>query len=178
MESNKAVSKQSGEYPKKVILAIDGATKSGWAIWRKGKIVKSGTKRFNASTRLNGYYDWLMESIVKWKITDVVVEDVYREHTRIMDKTFMALSKMQGVVEMVCYSKGIIPEYADPIKVKRYMINGTTRNRKRDKQRMVSRVTFLGYKLQTSNADDEADAIGILLYYLDRKNIPIKHPKK
>lgn len=58
------------------------------------------------------------------------------------------------------------------------MINGTTRNRATDKQRMINRVTALGYNLETPTADDEADAIGIMLYYLDSHDLPITHPKK
>ena len=46
MATKQTVSKQSGETPEKVILSIDGATKTGYAIWRNGAIVKSNTSQF------------------------------------------------------------------------------------------------------------------------------------
>lgn len=172
------VSKHLGATPEKVVLAIDGATKCGYAIWRNGVIVESGTKQFNRKKRLTDYYHWLIEVIGEWEVTEIVAENIYREHNHLLDKTLIALAKMQGVVEMVSEECGITSKFINPLAVKYYMINGTTCNRAEDKQRMINRVTHLGYTLESEKADDEADAIGIMLTYLDDKNLPITHPKR
>lgn len=41
---------------------------------------------------------------------------------------------------------------------------------------MIEAVTKLGYQLEKPMADDEADAIGILLTYLYSKGLPVTHP--
>lgn len=174
------VSKQSGETPEKVILSIDGATKTGYAIWRNGAIVKSGTKQLSRKNgkRLNEYRKWLLNTIAEWQVTNIIAEDIYREHNHLMDKTYKALSQIQGITEMVSEETHTESEFINSLPVKRYMINGTTRNRATDKQRMINRVTALGYNLETPTADDEADAIGIMLFYLDNHDLPITHPQK
>lgn len=180
MATKQKVSKQSGETPEKVILSIDGATKTGYAIWRNGEIVKSGTKQLSRKNgkRLNEYRKWLLDTVVEWQVTNIIAEDIYREHNHLMDKTYKALSQIQGVTEMASEETHTESKFINPLTVKRYMINGTTCNRAKDKQRMINRVTALGYNLETPTADDEADAIGIMLYYLDSHDLPITHPKK
>ncbi len=174
------VCKQSGETPEKVILSLDCATKTGYAIWRNGAIVTSGTKRFSHSEtqRIKGYSEWLQSMLAEWQVTDIIAEDIYRETSKQRDSAFFVLSEIRAITVLESAAQHITPTFANPLQVKRYMINGTTRNRITDKQRMINCVTALGYTLETPNADDEADAIGIMLYYLDAHNLPITHPKK
>lgn len=174
------VSKQSGETPEKVILSIDGATKTGYAIWRNGAIVSSGTKRFShlETQRIKGYSEWLQSILAEWQVTDIIAEDIYRETSKQRDSAFFVLSEIRAITILESAAQHITPTFVNPLPVKRYMINGTTRNRATDKQRMINRVAALGYNLETPTADDEADAIGIMLYYLDRHDLPITHPKK
>ena len=42
---------------------------------------------------------------------------------------------------------------------------------------MIKRIKKLGYSLEKDNADDEADAIGLLITYLNNHNYIVKHPK-
>lgn len=161
----------------KVILAIDGATKTGWAIYKNGIIVKHGTKQFASATRIKQYGRWLCDIVGENGITHIVAEDIYRLHNRTQDKAFLALAKMQGVLEYVASSANVELSLINPLQVKFMMIPSVTRHeRKDDKQRMISRVKFLGYELENDKADDEADAIGILLTYLYNKGIPVTHP--
>lgn len=178
--SKQTVSKQSGEMPEKVILSLDTATKTGYAIWRNGAIVKSGTKRFHHSEyrRIKDYDEWLYNILTEWGVTDVVAEDIYRTHDKQRDNAFTVLAEMRAVTILTSQELGITPAFANPLAVKKDMINGTTRNRATDKQRMINRVTALGYNLETPTADDEADAIGIMLHYLDNNDLPITHPQK
>lgn len=178
--SKQTFSKQSGEMPEKVVLSLDCATKTGYAIWRNGAIVKSGTKRFHnlEYKRIEDYDEWLYKILTKWGVTDVVAEDIYRTHDKQRDKAYMILAEMRAITILTSKELGIIPAFENSLAVKRYMINGTTRNRATDKQRMINRVTALGYNLETSTADDEADAIGIMLHYLYNHGLPVAHPQK
>lgn len=178
--SKQAVSKQSCETPEKVVLSLDCATKTGYAIWRNGAIVKSGTKRFHHSehTRIKDYDEWLYNTLTEWHITDVVAENIYRTHDKQRDSAFIVLAEMRAITILTSQELGIIPAFANPLAVKKYMINGTTKDRKKDKKYIINRVTALGYNLETPTADDEADAIGIMLFYLDNHDLPITHPQK
>lgn len=178
--SKQTVVKQSGETPEKVVLSLDCATKTGYAIWRNGAIVKSGTEHFHHSEhkRIIGYKEWLYNTLTEWGVTDVVAEDIYRTHDKQKDSAFMVLCELRAITILTSEELGITPAFVNPLAVKKYMINGTTRNRATDKQRMINRVTTLGYNLETPTADDEADAIGIMLCYLDVHDLPITHPKK
>ena len=53
-------------------------------------------------------------------------------------------------------------------------------SRTEQKARMVRAVQRLGYKLETDHngnpSNDHADAIGILITYLNGKHIPVTHP--
>lgn len=178
--SKQTVSKQSGETPEKVVLSLDCATKTGYAIWRNGAIVKSGTKRFHHSEckRIKDYEKWLYNTLTEWGVTDVVAEDIYRTHDKQRDSAFIVLAEMRAITILKSGELGITPAFKNPLAVKKHMINGTTKDRKKDKQYMINRVTALGYKLETPTADDEADAIGIMLFYLYEYDLPITHPQK
>lgn len=161
-----------------VILAFDGATKTGWAIYKNGTIVTHGTKRFDSNKRIPQYYKWLSKIIEENKITHIVGEDIFREHNHTKDNAFYVLSKMQGVLECVTSLSEIGLTLLNPLLVKSRMIPSFKRySRNEDKQRMIERIKALGYQLETEKADDEADAIGILITYLNEYNLPVTHPK-
>ena len=178
--SKQTVYKQTGEMSEKVILSLDCAPKTGYAIWRNGVIVASGTKRFShqETKRIKGYSEWLQSILAEWQVTNIIAEDIYRETSKQRDSAFFVLSEIRAITILESAAQHTTITFINPLPVKRYMINGTTRNRATDKQRMINRVTALGYNLETPTADDEADAIGIMLYYLDSHNLPITHPKK
>lgn len=163
---------------KQVILSIDGATKTGWAIYQNGTITEHGTKRFNSNKRIPQYYNWLLKMIGENEITHIVAEDIFREHSRTKDNAFYVLSKMQGVLECVTSLSNTELTLLNPLQVKTEIIPSFKKhNRAEDKQRMINRVQSLGYQLETDKADDEADAIGILITHLKNCNLPVTHPK-
>ncbi len=85
---------------------------------------------------------------------------------------------MQGVLECVTSLSEIGLTLLNPLLVKSRMIPSFKRySRNEDKQRMIERIKALGYQLETEKADDEADAIGILITYLNEYNLPVTHPK-
>lgn len=176
ISNNKIIIKEMGK--KQVILSIDGATKTGWVVYKNGVITEHGTKAFKPKSRLLDYGNWLNRMIKKYKVTDIVAENVFREHSRTKDKAFWALANMQGVLVYVAESSNIPTTFVNPLQVKGYMIPSIKQHeRTEDKQRMIRRVKSLGYQLANDKADDEADAIGILLTYLYNKNLPVTHPK-
>ena len=129
---------------KDVILSIDGATKTGWAIYENGKIIKHGTKRFAQKTRIPQYGSWLLDMIGKYGVTHVVAENVYREHSRTEDKAFWVLANMQGVLEYITGTNNVPCTLINPLMVKSYMIPSVQHNRNEDKARMINRVKHLG----------------------------------
>lgn len=161
------------------ILALDSATKTGWAIYKNGKIIKHGTKRLKPSTRELDYGEWLTKIIETNKITTIVAEDIYREHHRTQDKAFQTLSQLQGVLKYICGINEVDLIFLNPLMIKNHMIPSIRKHeREQDKIRMINRVKKLGYELETDSSDDEADAIGILITYLDNKHLPVIHPNQ
>lgn len=163
-----------------VILSIDGATKTGYAIYKNKKIIEHGTKHFTPSRRIFQYGEWLLETINKWQITHIAAEDIFREHNHTKDTAFHVLSKMQGILEYISYKNNIELTLLNPLQVKSKIIPRfrTKYNRDEDKQRMINRIKRLGYQMESDKADDEADAIGILIAHLDNRNLPVTHPNE
>lgn len=162
---------------KKVILSLDVATKTGWALYRNGSIIKHGTKCFHSDSRIKDFGEWLSEIIEKYQIATIVAENIYREHDRTKDAVFWVLAKMQGVLEFITNKNNIEFTLLNPLQIKNEIIPTTYKHqRKEDKQRMINRIQSLGYKLANDKADDEADAIGILITYLQSRKLKIKYP--
>lgn len=161
------------------ILALDSATKTGWAIYKNGKIIKHGTKTFRPKTRVADYGRWLKTTIEQNEVTTIVAEDIYREHNRMKDEAFLALAQLQGALMYISsvYEMGL--NFLNPLLVKNHMIPSfRAHERTEDKKRMINRVKRLGYQLESDKADDEADAIGILITYLNNRNLPVIHPNQ
>ena len=168
------------------ILAIDGAASTGYAIYHNGKITKHGTRVFRASaheSKSHKYGAWLQSVIAKYHITAIVAEDTFRKHGKEYeqpkyDNTFKGLNKLQGVLEYISGENGITPVLTAPIEWKQVILptNWGKRTRQLDKFKMLALAQKLGYQLEKPTADDEADAIGIMLHYLKRNNLPVVHP--
>ena len=180
-KNNKATQSKKAIEKERVILSIDGATRTGYAIYKGGAIIAHGTKQFTPSKRVEQYGDWLQQTIGEWQVTEIVTEDIYREHDHTKDRAFLSLALMQGALRVITYQNGITPTFLNPLLIKSHMIPSFGRKkctREENKQRMINRVKGYGYQLEHDNTDDEADAIGILITYLDEYNIPVVHPNR
>lgn len=65
---------------KRTILALDTATKCGWALWRDGKLINSGVWNFGSKTtgrKLSNFAAKLFEVIQHEQITEIVAEDIF-----------------------------------------------------------------------------------------------------
>lgn len=157
------------------IIALDTATKTGYAIYSNGKIIKSGTWKFSEKEREKELFLRLKRTVERYGVTMITAEDVFKG-----EKTaYNVLCELRGVVRAVAQIYKL-PEivYIPPVRAQIFMwgrrcgidYKGT------EKRKMIEAVTRLGYQLEKPTADDEADAIGILLTYLYSKGLPVIHP--
>ncbi len=164
----------------RVILSLDLASrKTGFAIYDNDKIIKSGTWGLKCKERYADLYRNLVATIEKYKINKIVAEDIYKDDSK--KDAYERLAECRGVAECVSQLCKLEISFITPISIKQHIYGLRYKERltrKEQKQRMINKITRLGYKLQHSKADDEADAIGLLITYLDNHKIPIKHPKQ
>ncbi len=172
------------------ILSIDAALKGGYAIYnsQKQQIVKRGNWRLSndVGDSLIELDKILTEIIKKYNIGEIVAEDIYLgDNTH----TFKRLAKYQGIIEMICKYDEYLSEpiFIAPKDIKnilckndyKFELKGQIIYRKDGyedhKRAMIKHVNLLGYMTKD---DNEADAIGLMLYYLRKKHITIKHPVK
>ena len=120
---------------------------------------------------------WYLICLFDVKINTIVAEDIFREHSRTKDRAFQTLAQLQGVLMYLSDKHVIELKFIEPLRVKNHMIPSIRpHSRTEDKSRMINRVKKLGYELETDKSDDEADAIGIMITYLDDKSLPVTHP--
>lgn len=180
------------------ILALDTASyTTGYAVYTNGSITahgfiklrgKGATDTERTQARTSQLYVKARDLISKYKITQIVAEDIFRDSDPKKKSAVELLAMCRGVVIAANTEKELPPvQYINPLRVKNYMW-GYTSSRKdhremlqeEHKARMIRAVERLGYILSTdrngNKSDDEADAIGILLTYLHAHKLPITHP--
>lgn len=160
-------------------LALDLASgKTGYAIYRNDKIIKSGTWVLKSQTRYADLYNNIVNTIDKYEISNLVIEDIFKDNDK--PTAFQILAECRGIAECIAQLRRVPTSFIRPIAVKQHICgiryNKDTSHRQY-KDMMIRRITKLGYKLEKQNADDEADAIGLLITYLDNHNYIVKHPK-
>lgn len=166
------------------ILALDQASaKTGYAIYKNGQIVKSGTWKLKQDYRFADLSDRLDVAITKYDITQIVAEDIYKDADVRKDKAFMVLAECRGIVKMMSqYYNLPAVVFISPIRAKQYTWGMAPRHsgmeRKEQKACMIRAVQRKGFTLKNDRADDEADAIGILLTYLSNHDYTITSPSR
>lgn len=153
----------------RTILALDTATKCGWAMWHNGSLVSSGVWNFNSKTigrKLTKFASQLTEIIASYNVTEIVAEDIYLDTSR--PKAFWRLGEMRGVLLTVAEYHNITANFIEPSQHKRYLCRSSYAT-KSDTQKALQR---LGYGVISSN--DEADAIAILITFCYQNRISIK----
>lgn len=181
------------------ILALDTASHvTGYAIYKDGVITESGAikLRGNGNTdtertqnRLEQLYVKVCNLISKHKITQLVAEDIFNDSNPQKKSACEVLGACRGILiaSNAQYKLQLI-KFIKPCVAKREMWGYTTARadhrtmtRQEQKARMCRAVERLGYQLKTDrngNKDnDQADAIGILITYLNAHNLPVTHPK-
>jgi Holliday junction resolvasome RuvABC endonuclease subunit len=158
-----------GKY-KETILALDTASRyTGYAVYRNGSVEKSGTWKLSRQSNFLDLSDLIEETIETYGITLIVAEDIFQDKDVRKIGAFGVLSECRGIVKRAAQKYKLTVEFITPIKVKQRiwgMRHGQNLTSKKQKEMMIRAVTGLGYKLESDNADDEADAIGLLLTYM------------
>lgn len=180
------------------VLALDtSSSKTGYAVYADGQITSHGSIKLRgrgetpseqAQDRLRQLYTKLGQLITRYKITRIVAEDIFKDSDIRKQSAFDVLAQCRGVLIALSEAHQLPPiKFLNPGHIKSKMWNYTTSRRdhrtltrQEHKERMCRAVERLGYQLNTDrngNKDnDQADALGILITYLESKKHPIKHP--
>lgn len=180
------------------ILALDTASyTTGYAVYKNGSITAYGSIKLRGKgttdtertqDRISQLYVKVRDLISKHEITQIVAEDIFRDSDPKKKSAVEVLAMCRGAI-MGANTQMQLPsiQFINPLRAKNYMW-GYTSSRKdhremsheEHKARMCRAIERLGYILNTDrkgNKDnDTADAIGILITYLNGRNIPVKHP--
>lgn len=180
------------------ILALDtSSSKTGYAIYKNGKITEHGSIRLiskgvtdseRTQNRLGQLYVKVCNLISKHKVTQLVAEDIFKDSDPRKKSAVEILGQCRGVI-VASNTQNQLPPiiFINPLKVKHDIWGYSssirqhrTLTRSEHKERMIRAVERLGYQLKTDrngNKDnDQADAIGILVTYLNAYHIPVTHP--
>ncbi len=174
----------------RVILSLDTAESTGYAIYQGGEIVIHGVWKLPKEKKQSALFDRLEHTVATYGITHIVAEDIFCAFTtdekqyRKNVSVYGGLSQLRGIIEAVAQRHNLVFNVIQPVKVKEYMWNarfydlrGKPKNisREEQKQKMIKAVAALGYELMQTKegdeSDDEADAIGILITYVGKGNI-------
>lgn len=166
-----------------IILALDVASKkTGYAIFIGKTIVYHGTWRLKSPCYHLDLFNRITQTIQKHKVTHIVSEDIFMDSSYVRVNVYPILAECKGVVKLAVQQSGITISHCTPIRIKQHIwgMSGKRKlGRDEEKQMMIQAITNnYGYALEKPNADDEADAIGLLITYLDNKDYKVEHPNK
>lgn len=151
------------------ILSLDQARKTGYSIYRNGKIIGGGVWDLNKikgrCEQLLFYHDRLMKTIKRERITEIVAEDMYNDKHK---NTLICLGEIRGVMLLAAVQNNIPVTFINPLDHKYF----TTGNKYANKAETMSVLDDLGYRYKD---DNEADTISIMLCYLNDKKLPVIH---
>ena len=171
------------------ILGLDTASrKTGYAVYRDGRIIAHGAWKIDPAHTFSDLEDKILSALGRYGVTEIVAEDIYRSRDSRLQAAFDVLSQCQGVLRLISDKSGLPLWLVDARVAKREMWGYTTARpthrampRSEQKERMCRAVERLGYRLGTDRNgradDDEADAIGILVTYVEKyRKLPVAHP--
>ena len=154
-------------------IALDTATKTGYAIYQNGRIVKSGTWKFTEKNRYKNLYKNLSDAVTKYKIEQIVAEDIYKDPAK--QPVENVLRELRGIIMLVEQQFELQhTSFINPMAIKRHLTGSDTAS----KTAMIKAVKKLGYTLKNDKADDEADAIALMTVHMERYGALLIHPAK
>lgn len=154
------------------VLALDLATKTGWAVWSMGRHFASGVQEFkrypgslrrpkeHAGCRYARFQDWLGTMVRHYGITHIVVESALVGQKSIHSAQLSFA--LRAMVELAAH-KNRMPEVAEyaPSSIKKW----ATGNGHAKKDEMVRRACELVPNGKRIVDDNEADACLLLFMY-------------
>lgn len=166
---------------KVVVLALDLASKkTGYAVYKDQHIVKSGTWKFKQESYHSDLYKKVTAMIKKFSVTELVSEDIFMDSHYTKVRAYPILAECKGIINLISELLNIPISFYRPIMIKQHIWGRShDSTREKEKRAMIMAITKdYGYTLENLNADDEADAIGLLITFLDNMDYKIEHPNK
>tara|TARA_R110000803_G_scaffold50217_2_gene104329 strand:+ start:133 stop:681 length:549 start_codon:yes stop_codon:yes gene_type:complete len=155
------------------ILALDLATKTGWALLANG-VTSCGVVNFgNGKKKADGkdpdapqarFEDWIAKHIRLWKIDVVVYEEVYRWMSQ---RAANIYNGQRGYMRSKAYRCGIKRVSYSPPTIKKHF-TGNGHAKKKD---MIAEAERRWPSLEIID-DNQVDALAILSLYCDMTNNP------
>lgn len=168
-----------------VILALDTASKvTGWAVCKNDVLINSGAWKLKQGKEFADLLNKINAVIKKYNVTKIVAEDIFKDIDVKKQHAFEVLAECRGIVLCSSQLNNLPIAFISPIAVKTHVLGIRYKKmnqaekqeaRKRQKLAMINHVQKLGYKLNSST-DDEADAIGVWVAYLESSGYVITHP--
>lgn len=144
-----------------IVLGVDQASATGWAVWSDGKIVASGTAYFKGSDKgkkFSEFEKWLITVLMNYR-PDVLYCEA--PHFRGYSATLVGVG-MVAVMHKVCYETGIPIETVHSQTLKKY---ATGKGMKVGKEEMTEAAAKLvGREMSVKKDNNEADAIHLACY--------------
>lgn len=162
------------------ILALDLATRLGWALWSPGTPLEYGSHLLprtgpHAGTFLDAYRTWLMPQLARLDLV-VYEQPILPQRTRI--ETLRKLYSLAGFTELVCIDLKIRCREIPMQKWRKHFMGrgGGFKHIGTDAKTMaIDEARARGFTIQ---GDDEADAIGIMDYTAAKLEIPTDWPDR
>lgn len=156
-----------------IILSLDIASKkTGYAIYKEGYVIKSGTIILKPKSKYKDLYNFLSSTIESYNITRIISEDIYKSKSSKNKVVFQILAECRGVLEL-CNQTYNLPQitFISSVIVKTTILNYVSKIRSENKTNVIRSIKNRGFILEDDNADDEADAIALLITFLKRYEI-------
>lgn len=160
------------------LLALDLATRTGFAHWRPGERVILGT---NVLPRTGPDVGWFLEKFCEWlrpTITHLAPVRVVFEAPWVGPNTHQDTARkllcLAGITELVCRWEGAPYCEANIPTVRRHFIGHGRMPRKDAKAATMARAKLLGMDPED---DDQADAFALLDYYAAIRGAPVPWPR-
>ncbi len=155
------------------ILALDTASRAtGYAIYQGGVIIKSGVWKLKPQRNLVELYKYITEAISRNNVSQVIAEDIYKNPDK--RNAYERLSECRGIVTL-CNQTAQLPEIAF-IESSRvcnelwgynpYKTYYRQMSRAEKKEHTIKYLINRGYLSDSETSDDRADAIALLLAWL------------
>lgn len=143
------------------ILALDQSTScTGYAIGINNKLIESGKLKNNIAN-LDNMVDLIINLIDKVKPNIVLIEDIFYSPNG--GKSFSTLARLQGIIIGICKVKKIDYQIVNARSwKKKFGIKAKKRN-----DQKIECQTIVKEKFNIIVNTDEADAIGILNWFLN-----------
>ncbi len=147
------------------ILALDQASKTGYAIFKNNKLHHWGLinlEKFSSLTQRAVLKQKLLDIIINYKINKILYENIFAYNI----KTYVHLAKIQGTIEDLSTQLGIPCEEINSRHWKNVILNGKTPRGNKAKEAVKKTIINKYKQLPQDISTDITDAIGIGLCWI------------